>query len=228
MNPKQLQRELLRMSKKDLQTLCKRFDVRVTKQNGGYSSKKDMVWELMGGATTIRASEDDKELIERISKLLPAETVEELKIKYKPGLKLFNQPGLVVPHGLLPNISAVQQKYFDQRDQRNKQRHMYHSRILRLAKQSKNEEISSIGKHGERLLLPNTQNASSNSQDVGGRVTREQDVGGRVTREQLLSSLKNIERKQRRERLQQMNRQHFDDSWTGDGSRYNVGSMSSI
>jgi hypothetical protein len=47
MNPTVLQRELLRMSKRDLQALCKIFDVRSTKQSGGYFSKDHTILRRM-------------------------------------------------------------------------------------------------------------------------------------------------------------------------------------
>lgn len=51
MRKQELIRELLRMPNADLKQLSKYFGLPVTKQTGGYRSKDEMVWNLVGGAT---------------------------------------------------------------------------------------------------------------------------------------------------------------------------------
>ena len=50
MNKQYLEKELMRMSKSDLQKLCKYFGIAVTKQKGGYYRKNEIIGNLVGGA----------------------------------------------------------------------------------------------------------------------------------------------------------------------------------
>ena len=62
MKKQDLIRELLRMPSSDLKQLSKYFGFLVTKQTGGYLSKQDMVWNLVGGRYSWGASDSAKRL----------------------------------------------------------------------------------------------------------------------------------------------------------------------
>ena len=75
MNKYQLQHELMKMSKKDLLTLCKYFGIKST-QNGGYCKKEELSWMLVGGSWKKLAG------LKRHMRLSPTIEAQELKGKY--------------------------------------------------------------------------------------------------------------------------------------------------